>query len=220
MTADRAIGAPLPSVSVNWAPPPDGTTALIINLPGAGAIAVGIALAAIGYQPVPLYNACNGPNAIVLMDDILDGLAIATPLLQQLSLSEHAPPAFLLDANRMCDTAIAQPGDFDNRWLVFAQDFPSAKLLRSKGIQRVVLRQNQRKLDLDLIQVLHPWQKAGISLFWQDPLNPASLMPLVVHHPSWLQLLWYRATQLRSLKRNSAGGFGSVIPESIDRGGG
>ena len=43
----------------------------------------------------------------------------------------HAPPAFLLDSDRMKAPA-PDPGRFDNRWLVFPQDFPSAAFLRSR----------------------------------------------------------------------------------------
>ena len=48
---------------VSWAPRADGSAVIVVDLPGAAGVAVGMALAEIGYRPVPLYNACPGPDA-------------------------------------------------------------------------------------------------------------------------------------------------------------
>jgi hypothetical protein len=42
---------------------------------------------------------------------------------------------------------------------------------------------------------------------------------LRVNRPSNFKTLWYRALAMMGLRRNSAGGFGSVIPELASGGG-
>jgi hypothetical protein len=44
-------------VDVSRVPRATGTTAIVVDLPGAASIATGLALAELGYRPVPLYNA-------------------------------------------------------------------------------------------------------------------------------------------------------------------
>jgi hypothetical protein len=200
------------SINADWIPTPEDKTALLVNLPGAESVEVGIALAQRGYRPVPLYNSCQGPNAIVPMGAILDSLVNATSVLQQLQIPVQAPPAFLIDANRMRDTSTPAPGDFDNRWLVFPQDFPSANFLLAQGIERVILLQRTRTPEADLAHVLLRWQQAGIRLFWHNPFASGIPPTLSVNRPSWFRTLWYRAFTLLFLRRNSAGGFGSAIP--------
>ena len=43
-------------------PPPDGKTAIVIDLPGEESVWFGLALAEAGYRPIPLYNAVPGPT--------------------------------------------------------------------------------------------------------------------------------------------------------------
>jgi hypothetical protein len=40
-------------------------TVLAVDLPGADSVEVGFALAAVGFRPVPLYNASPGPEEVV-----------------------------------------------------------------------------------------------------------------------------------------------------------
>jgi len=208
------------NMNIDNIPLPDNDTFIVVNLPGVKSIELSIALAQIGYRPVPLYNCCIGANAIIPMEEIIDSLVSATPILQQLEIPLPAPPAFLIDANRMQDILKPSPGDFDNRWLVFPQDFPSAKFLLSQGFNKVLLLQINSVPDPDLAHVLLVWQQQGIKLLTQNPLVLSQPIPLKVSRPPLFRYFWYRALVMLSLKRNSAGGFGSVVPDASGTGSG
>jgi hypothetical protein len=183
-------------------------------LPGFESLTAGLALAGRGYVPIPLYNACWGTDAVVTMDVILDLLEPATIRLRELALSVDAPPAFLLDARRQNEVVPAAPGRFDNRWLTFPQDFPSARRLLSRGVRTALLVQQGRQQPAeDLAHVLLRWQEGGLELRSVD-LSAAELSePLTVRPPSRFRSMWYRALAAAGLRRNSAGGFGSVVPQ-------
>ena len=209
------------TLDTSWCPAPADHTAIIVNLDGAESVILGLALAQRGYRPVPLYNSCDGPGAIVPLREIVGGLVSGVELLQQLNLDPAAPPAFLLDARRMAPPAPA-PGQFDNRWVVFPQDFPSAVFLRAQQIERVLLLQrNRTTADPDLTMVMMPWKQAGLQLLVKDPFSagstveaaPAAPAPLDMRPPSRLWM-WSRLFFLSSLglRRSNAGGFGSVVP--------
>lgn len=112
-----------PPPDLGWLPPADGTTALVIDLPGAEGVRVGVHLAARGYRPVPLYNAVPWPGVVpvpesrvtVGMGAVVDLVRAAGPRLDALGLSWSAPPAFLLDSRRRLGDQAPRPGIFDNR---------------------------------------------------------------------------------------------------------
>jgi hypothetical protein len=147
---------------VRWAPPSTSKVVLVLDLPGREAVAAGLALAGRGYRPVPLYNACSGEHEVIDQSAIIHGLRAGAAYLAARTLTDPSP-AFLLDARRM--TGEARPKDFDNRWKVFPQDFPSAAFLIQQGFNRVLLVQRQRVQPLeDLAHVLLRWQDAGLVL--------------------------------------------------------
>ena len=105
----------------------------------------GLALAEIGYRPVPLFNACPPPwdasgiglaPAVVDVDAILAALVRGAERLRMLALAVDAPPAFLVDADRQTPRIPFRPGVFDNRSVLFPTDFPSATFLASQGYNR------------------------------------------------------------------------------------
>lgn len=195
--------------------PIDTWTAFVVDMPGPRSVEIGLALARAGYRPVPLFNTAYHAAAIVPVSEILRRLHKAEPEMRSLVLPADAPPAFLLDARRLDPSATAAPGKFDNRWVVFPQDFPSANFLLSRGIRQVIVLQTdslQGKPRLDLTHVLLRWQEAGILLYAQDPDGQYGPQPLQVERPSAFRSLFYRALTLAGLRRNSAGGFGSIIP--------
>ena len=195
--------------------PIDTWTAFVVDLPGPRSVEIGLALARAGYRPVPMFNTAYHAAAIVPVSEILRQLHKAEPEMRSLVLPADAPPAFLLDAKRLDPSTAAAPGKFDNRWVVFPQDFPSASFLLSRGIRQVIVLQSdslQGKPRLDLAHVLRRWQEAGLQLYAQDPDGQYGPQPLQVDRPSSFRSLFYRALTLMGLRRNSAGGFGSVIP--------
>src|SRR5258707_1244402 len=98
------------AIYVGWSHPLSEKTVLVIDLPGSEGVLMGVALAARGYRPVPLYNAVplpfgslldplTGPKvAAVDVMPILSALRKGSEQLAQLHLPFDAPPAFLLDA--------------------------------------------------------------------------------------------------------------------------
>ena len=195
--------------------PIDTWTAFLVDMPGLRSVEIGLALARAGYRPVPMFNTAYHAAAIVPVSEILRALHKAEPEMRSLVLPADAPPAFLLDARRLEPSASPAPGKFDNRWAVFPQDFPSANFLLSRGIRQVIVLQSdslQGKPRLDLAHVLLRWQEAGLQLYAQDPDGQLPPQPLQVDRPSSFRSLFYRALTLAGLRRNSAGGFGSIIP--------
>lgn len=203
--------------------------AIILDLPGAESIKAAIALARFGFTPVPLFNASPTPAstfdlsisasaavpATVDMRPIVEALCSATKIIRALPPSLNSPPVFMLDSNRLRPTVPPDEGVFDNRWIVFPQDFPSADYLRSHGISRVLLVQDRgHEPQNDLAHVLLRWQQQGIGIYALE--DKASKMPaeIKVRRPSAFKTAWYRALAMLGLRRSAAGGFGSYIPES------
>ena len=200
-------------------------TALVLDLPGAEGIQVGLALAARGFRPVPLYNALPGPSAptllpqtlsssaLVNVDVILDALRAESAQLRALNLTLEAPPAFLLDANRRGEGQLASPGRFDNRSISFTTDFPSATFLKANNLQRAVLVQSGRDLPQpDLAHTLRRWQEAGIQIALKRLDYPGAPQPIEIQKPSAFGLLWQRALGAIGLRRHGLGGFGGMVP--------
>ena len=120
---------------VKWAPYGDGRTAVFVDLPGKRGVLEGLALAQMGYRPVPLYNGVYGADKWSMAVDVTpvaEALYLGADYLSCQSIRPDAPPAFLLDAARMKGPA-RQPGRYDNRWCVFPQDAPSADFLKAHG---------------------------------------------------------------------------------------
>jgi hypothetical protein len=195
-----------------WLPQASGRTAVIVDLPAVDSVRAGIALARRGYRPVPLYNTSYGPSPVIEIAPLILELARGALTLQTTTLPANAPPAFLLDANRMQPPVPPSPGKFDNRWVVFPQDFPSATLLKARGVAEVlILHGGGSSVQEDLAHVLLRWQQAGIRVVAAAPTDTA-MRDITVKPPSWFRRAWYRMITVARLKRNNAGGFGAVIP--------
>ena len=63
---------------------------------------------------------------VVPVRPLLPLLVGSARVLASAGLVDDAPPAFLLDADRLGEGRPITPGWFDNRWVAFATDFPSA----------------------------------------------------------------------------------------------
>ena len=149
----------------------------------------------------------------------MDAISRVTTSLQRLKFAPDAPPAFLLDSMRLSGTKPVDVGMFDNRWMVFPQDFPSASFLLSHGIQRVFLVQKDRvEPQDDLAHSLLRWQEGGIAVLSKNLTDGTPFSQITVKRPSRYKAIWYRALAQVGLRRSSAGGFGSYIPETTAAG--
>jgi hypothetical protein len=210
-----------PEIHLDWAHRADGESAVILDLPGASGVAVGLHLAHLGYRPVPLYNACPSPDAsvvpgqtIVDVEPIMAELFGGTERLSRLTLPSTAPPAFLLDDRRRFGNTIAPaPGIFDNRSVSLPTDFPSASRLLAHGIRRVVLVQERSTYPQeDLSHTLVRWQEAGIEMLAVNLSTPGPARAIAVQKPTMYRRIWQRVLATMGLRRNPLGGFGGLLP--------
>ena len=218
----------LPAFDASWAPRADGSTAFVLDLPGNLAVAAAVSLAGLGYRPVPLYNAVPCPTEVsaftpgvstpLVICDVaptMSALAAAAPALQRLNLPAHAPPAFLLDADRRYGAGVTpNPGMFDNRSISLPTDFPSANHLLSQGVKRAILIQlKSLEPQEDLGHTLLRWQQAGIEIaaLAISPA-PSALTPIQVPKPSLFRSIFHRFQATFGLRRHPLGGFGGFLP--------
>ena len=206
---DHVSGEP---TDLFWVPEAGGRTAVIVEMPGAESVAYGLALARRGYRPVPLFNTTLGPSAVVNSEPIARELVLGAEALLGLHLRHDAPPAFLLDSARMTPAVLPAPGKFDNRWVVFPQDFPSGSHMRASGVNEVLLLHGTSGLQEDLAHVLLRWQTLGVRITAAAREDAGRIRQLHVEPPSMFRRAWYRTLALTGLRRNNAGGFGAVIP--------
>ena len=222
-SAGAFAGDAVTPVSLEGLPLPGSfdPSAIVVDLPGEESVLTGLALAARGYRPVPLFNGTWGPNAVVPVDPLARALGGGVATLAQTTIPADARPAFLLDASRSASGAAGSPGQYDNRWIVLPQDFPSATALLARGIKNVtVIRRGSTVPDQDLVIVLMRWQDAGLRVrgVQIDTGESHETVPLAV--PTGVRWLWYGALALMGLRRNNVGGFGAQIPEQTARSGG
>jgi hypothetical protein len=214
--------APLAVPDLDRLPLPQAwdATAFVVDLPGAEAVAVGLALAERGFRPVPLFNGTSGPMPVVPVEDIERALGAGVAMLRRLTIAADAKPAFLLDSERGSILGAGEPGRYDNRWVVLPQDLPSAALLLQHGIKDIVLvRQRAYIPEQDLTHVLLRWQQGGLRLSAITVEDAARHENLALAIPSNFRKLWYSVIALTGLRRNNVGGFGDVVPEQTQRSG-
>jgi hypothetical protein len=137
---DAAFSAPA-SEDLIWPLHIPKHCALVLDLPGPRAVEAGVALIDRGYWPVPLFNATPGPSPVVDVSPTVRALFGAAPALRAAGsrASDAALPCFLIDDNRCPRVSGSMVNRYDNRSIVFPQDFPSATLLRSRGLEQVLV---------------------------------------------------------------------------------
>ena len=143
-------------------------TAIIIDLPGNESIKEGIALAKIGFRPIPIYNGTDEQKGVMATVDnkvIKIGLIKGAIELEKIKISKTAMPAFLLDSNRT-NRFKMNPSIFDNSWDIYAQDIPSAECFLENGIRKILIR--GESIQKDLKKILYKFQEKGIEIFLVD----------------------------------------------------
>jgi len=198
-------------------PVPD--VCMVLDLPGAESVRMAVALARKGFRPLPLINTTTGGSEAIDMAEVLAELRHGADALRYLQIPENAPPAFVLDSRREGQGYTPRPRTYDNRWMVFPQDFPSGNFLRGKGIKRAMVLSRQPQLSSDLAHVMRRWQDAGVTIFLEVAGDGQKPLQLTVSRPSMFRMGWYRFLVAIGMKKNSAGGFGGWIPEPSKSGG-
>jgi len=166
-TAPRVVMNPsIPDIYYISEPQTDA--AIILDLPGYEGIKEGLALARLGWRPIPLYNGTNGqPGAMTLVDNQAIDIALVwgAEELSKIELPNDAPPAFLLDSNRT-NRHKMNVSVFDNSWDIYEQDMPSAAYFPENGITEIIVR--GQSIQRDLRRILYKYQKKGLQIFFTD----------------------------------------------------
>jgi len=143
-------------------------TAIIVDRSGYRSINEGLALAKMGWRPIPLFNGTNEQyGAMALVDNhcIECALLWGAGIMRTLKFQEDAPPVFLLDSNRRHRYKMSV-SVFDNSWDLFSQDIPTAEFFMSNGINNIVI--TGEKIHKDLRTIFYDFQKKGMSFFFTD----------------------------------------------------
>ena len=143
-------------------------TAIFIDLPGTESIEFGIALADMGYRPIPLFNGTDeqvGSQATTDTYLIENCLINGYNKLKNINLEKDANPVFLLDSSRT-NRYRARESIFDNSWDLYKQDIPTPSYFLENGINKIIVVGN--KIQRDLRKIFFEFQKNGISFFLTD----------------------------------------------------
>ena len=139
--------------------------ALVVDLPGIRGIREGIALARVGYRPIPVYNGTieqKNANAPVNNQAIAYGLLLGAEHLAKIELAADALPAFLVDRNRL-NRRRGKASFFDNSWDVYHQDLPSAEYFIENGIRRIIVV--GERISPDLEKIFYGFRKKKIEIW-------------------------------------------------------
>ena len=143
-------------------------TAIIIDEDGDTSIKEGIALINFGYILVPLFNS---PYPLPNSKSLVSNLSIATLLiwggtiLKDKTVSDVAPPVFLLDKNRL-NRYHKDKSIFDNSYDIYSQDLPSSNYFKNNGIKNIILKSD--KINPDLNEILNKYRKNGLNILYTN----------------------------------------------------
>jgi hypothetical protein len=201
--------------SISWLPAATGKIMLIVDLPGDAAVHFGLAVAARGYRPVPMFNACTAAAEFIDQQPIARALQTGAASLAALALPANAPPAFLLDSRRRNTPPVVRSGMLDNRWEVFPDDFPSAQAMRQRGVSQVLLIQSTHgQPKPDVARVLRAWHEDQIELQAKDITTDDPPQQLIMRPIPWF-VRWLFGWRGRALSEDSRlSGFGYVVYQS------
>ena len=164
-------------------------TAIIVDLSDYESITEGIALSKIGFRLVPIYNGTDeqqGAMSTVDNHAVESGLIWGASELEKIKISDEAPPAFLLDSNRM-NRFKMNDSVFDNSWDIYAQDLPTAEYFIKNGINKIIVR--GEIIQKDLNKILYNFQKAGIKILFTDGYEKPKMVkikiPLLKKNDCW-----------------------------------
>ena len=153
---------------INYIKELEENIAIIVDLPEHYSINDGVALAKLGYRPIPVFNGTaetKGAKATVNNHAVESGLIWGGIELQKLNLKQDAPPVFLTDSNRL-DRHKLDISIFDNSWDLYHQDLPSAEYFLKNGIDKIIVRGNS--FNKDLKKILYRHQEKGMKIYFTE----------------------------------------------------
>jgi hypothetical protein len=149
-------------------------TLWVVDSQGAASVVFGATLSQLSTRPIaPVLTFNNWPadKEVVPAEQTLSALLTIQPK-PLAEGGEAATPVFLLDAWRLAYRNIEpDPQAMDNRYVLSPSDFPSAEMLQSAGITRVVYVMEDRDdatVEDDFYPVAMAYQGAGIALSLVD----------------------------------------------------
>ena len=152
-------------------------SAIFVDLPGKESIEFGIALAYLGYRPIPIFNGTDEQQGSVATNDnylVESCLINGSEILKNIKLRKDANPAFLLDSYRI-NRYRARESIFDNSWDIYKQDVPSANYFKQNGINKIIVVSDNIKRDLK--KILLTFQNNGIEVYITDGyINPKKII--------------------------------------------
>ena len=89
------------------------------------------------------------------------------------NLDKDASPAFLTDSNRM-NRYKASAGVFDNSWDVYPQDLPTAEFFINAGIDKIIVRSDILRKDLN--KILYKFQIEGLKIYFTEGYEEPKLI--------------------------------------------
>jgi hypothetical protein len=152
-------------------------TAVIVDLPGARSVEVGILLAQKGLRPIPIYNGTleqKGSRATSDNDSIFGALIWGASILSEIDIKDNACPVFLTDSNRLMRRKSSE-SIFDNSWDVYHQDLPTEEYFLSHGIKNILIIGDTFAKDLKNI-FFKEYPKKKLSFYFTDGYDEPKLI--------------------------------------------
>lgn len=148
-------------------------TSIFVDLPGRESIELGIALAHIGYRPIPIFNGVDEQRGSQATTDtylVESSLINGAEKLKDIELRNDVNPAFLLDSFRT-NRYRAKESIFDNSWDLYGQDIPSLEYFKKNSISKIIVVGS--KIQNDLRKIFFKFQDEGIEFYLTDGYLPA-----------------------------------------------
>ena len=142
--------------------------AVIVDINGVDSVKEGIALAILGFRPIPIFNGTSeleGCRAVTNNNIVSIMLKWGASILKDINMGDDNSPVFLLDSNRLNRYKIDR-SLFDNSWDVYPQDLPSGEYFLKNGITKIVVRSEFVHKDLE--KILYAYQVSGLKILFTN----------------------------------------------------
>lgn len=206
---------PHPPGAWQWLGP---KTMVLVDLPGAAAIEVGVTLMKHGAQFVstfdhwPFSRLNRGARVAVKAQVVIQAMYTLAPEVHALrrGLTPDVAPVWLCDSRRLGRLGVEPtPGTFDNRYYIDDSILPGIKTLKGAGIRRLIYL-NLKAGDApqpDLVPFIIEAHKAGLTLEHVALQEEETWIK-----PRSMDVPFKTKLPIRGFRRTDMGGFGKMIP--------